>query len=1221
MTSIFDVTKNTDTHTGSGVSDTFIVAGPTTDLSSADTLDGVASADRLQFLTAGTVVDDQFTNLTSIEQIYLLAKSGGYNLTLGAEATQSGINLIDSTAVGGTVKVDASALLNPLTFYAGKGANTLLGTVGSDLIVMDASGFSSSDKITGGGFGDHDRIALTGKVTVADGAFANVNGVESLAVGYHSLGAISPAKVTLGALSEKAGLNEINNDFGGQMTVDAGTRTIGVTYFGNAEQDIFIGSAGIDTFEGNDGDDSYRVKTGFLTSADAIHGGQGMDEIRLLDAGTLLDSALGQVTGVERLTLDGTGKQSLTLGTEAQQGGIQEIDAGKVTGGVVLSTAAMTTGVKVTLGTGADALILGGKAGVSNDVYVQSAKLTTADQISGVAAATDMLHFTDAVKLTDAYFAGLKGGNILNIDSLALDSHAKGQSIVAGQNFGAFVAQNALFSLIATSDDSKSSCTFDFSAYAGPAIAIGGTVGSDVFIEGSSGIAYIAAASTSADGTYGGDTIKFASQFLDGLHAVIGTAGATDTLVVTDNATAVIDTDFSGISSVETLQLGAAKTGAYDVTVGTKAKAAGITTVDTSLAGTDVKVTSTGFTAPLTIIAGAKSSHFTDGAGAATFVFAPKNLDAADVLVGGTGIDSLQLSGSGAVAAAAFSQVSGVEKLILSGAGNTVALTDAITFNADTSIAFNGHALDFMVVGGKGNDNVDLSQITKTDYLGILAGAGNDKLTGSAGKDTWFFFLNPGDLTSADQIKGGPQGDEVVVCAGTYKADVFKGMSRINEFTVDDQAHPTLGSVITVDNNAVQQTLGGDLTITIIGTGSDRVDAAAVTDPTKRVDINSGGGNDVLIGPAGGGHFVFNDDGTGGFLLDANDKVVGGSTGHGIITLEDATGTGVTLNDADLGGVSNISQIDLSSSGHVTLNFGGKASAAGIAFIDGTSAADFTLNAGGTTQSLTVLMSDGADIANLGSGDDTFKFAYSLGGKLSSADHIDGGGGRDTLFFFLDATVTDVDLTNVTHVEAIKLLGFSGGAGSSFTLGAEAEESGIDTVDAGAATAAVSVDAAAMGSAVTLLGSDFADTLKGSSAWDTLVGGYGKDTLTGGFGGDQFKIESAADSRQMPGGSVALADFITDFNINQLDTIHLEGLGLNSSSVTERAAGPFVTATTSNFFGGNDIAVQSDNVSETRLYADVNHNGTFDVGTDVMVRLVGANQAHDLATNPILIVT
>jgi Ca2+-binding RTX toxin-like protein len=166
----------------------------------------------------------------------------------------------------------------------------------------------------------------------------------------------------------------------------------------------------------------------------------------------------------------------------------------------------------------------------------------------------------------------------------------------------------------------------------------------------------------------------------------------------------------------------------------------------------------------------------------------------------------------------------------------------------------------------------------------------------------------------------------------------------------------------------------------------------------------------------------------------------------------------------------------------------------------------------------------------------------------------------------------------------------------------------------------VTIDAAAMGTAVTLLGGGSGDTLKGGSGWDILDGGYGKDSLTGGLGGDQFKIHSAADSRQMPGGSVSRADLITDFNINQLDTIHLEGLGLASASITERLQGTFVTASTANFFGGNDIAVQYDGTGETRLYADADHNGVFDVGTDVMVRLVG-NHAHELAQNSILIVS
>src|SRR3982750_4825395 len=107
MTNVFNVTKNTDAFTGGAASDIFIVAGPTSDLSSADTLNGVTASDILQFMTAGTIGDAQFTNVASIEEILLSAKSGSYNLVLGSEASASGGNFIDAQAAGGAVSVNA----------------------------------------------------------------------------------------------------------------------------------------------------------------------------------------------------------------------------------------------------------------------------------------------------------------------------------------------------------------------------------------------------------------------------------------------------------------------------------------------------------------------------------------------------------------------------------------------------------------------------------------------------------------------------------------------------------------------------------------------------------------------------------------------------------------------------------------------------------------------------------------------------------------------------------------------------------------------------------------------------------------------------------------------------------------------------------------------------------------------------------------------------------
>jgi Ca2+-binding RTX toxin-like protein len=1218
---LFNVTKNTDNLTGLVASDTFEVAGPTSDLSSSDTIDGVGQGNSLLFDTAGAVTDAQLTHVSNVQRIDLAAKSGSYTLTLGSAATASGISYIDAGSSGANVTLDASQLLNPLGFVASKANNIITGTVGNDTVTIEGATFTASDKIDGGGFGDHDTIVIEGKQLIADSAFTNVHNVEALTLGDYDYGSSDPAagKVTLGLLSQKAGITEVWDYLGAEGTsLDAGARTQGVVFHGGQGPDIFIGSAGNDTFQGSAGNDSYRVKVANLSAGDDIDGGNGRDEIRILDAGTLLDNALGQVTNVERLAFDGTGKQDVTLGAQAQEAGLVEVDAGKVTGGFALHAGAMTSGLAVTMGSGADTIDLGGKLGVTNDIFVQSAKLTAADHISGVAAANDVLHFTDAVKLTDAYFAGVKSGNVTGVDILGLDNAGKGQTLVAGANFAGFVQHSGLAAILASTDEAATGFTFDFSGYSGTALVIEGSAGSDTFIEGAANSAYVA---SSAAVAHGGDTVQAASQYFDGQRVLIGNQSFSDTILIADDKNTVVDADFAQISDFDVLKLAAAPTGSYSVTLGNTAKGAGITTVDAALTANAVSVNSTAFNKALTVIAGAGNDTFTDGAAAATFVFAPKSLTAADVVTGGGGIDSLQFSAAGAVAAASFTGVTGIERIVLSAAGNAVVLSNSVATGGETAVSYDGHTVDFLVVGDKGNDTIDLSQVTGSGEFGVIGGAGADKLIAAQGGSTHFFFMNGGDLAATDKITGAVSGgSEVIVGAGIYGPDAFKGMTHITRFTIDDQAHSGLGSTITLDNHAVTQS-GNSLDVRLVGTGDDRVDASAVTDLGVSVVIEAGGGNDTLIGSAGGGRFVFDDDGSGGFLLDSNDTVKGGGD-QGFLFLRDQSGTGAVLNDGDLAGVTGIAALSLQSAGQVTVNYGAHAAAAGIGWIDGEGLGSLKLAAGATTHALEVLVSTGHDQITLGSGDDIIEINGYAGATLTAADTINGGAGSNTLSLTDGTTLVDADLTHVSNIQQIIVSGdyYSSAAGAKLTLASAADAAGIARVDAHDQSAAVTIDASAMTNAVTLVGSGYGDILAGGSGSDAIDGGYGGDKLTGGLGADAFFIKSAADSRQMPGNSLALADQITDFSLAQLDTIHLEGLGLASDTITERAQGALVSTSTANFFGGNDIALQFDGNNETRLYGDVNHNGTYDVGIDVMVRLVG-NHAHELATNDILIVS
>ena len=78
-----------------------------------------------------------------------------------------------------------------------------------------------------------------------------------------------------------------------------------------------------------------------------------------------------------------------------------------------------------------------------------------------------------------------------------------------------------------------------------------------------------------------------------------------------------------------------------------------------------------------------------------------------------------------------------------------------------------------------------------------------------------------------------------------------------------------------------------------------------------------------------------------------------------------------------------------------------------------------------------------------GAGDDNIT---TVGGRLTDADTIDGGGGTDTITLSADsATIVDADFTNIENVE-----GFTTADGANnVTLGTKADDSGLATITTG----------------------------------------------------------------------------------------------------------------------------------------------------------------------------
>ncbi len=467
----FTLTAGADTLTaavGDDVDD-LILAPTMATLAAGDTIDAGTGTDQIALVGGGTLFDNQLAGTSSVEALWLASPAKGYALLLGEEAEAAGIIYVNAFDVGAGVAVGAAGMTQGLLFDTGAGNNTFVGGIGADTVFVTSTLLTAGDKITGGGFGadggqfqgfvtgSNDVLAVYDRAALTDAAFANVNGIEQITIrqGGTPLDYIGQ-KITLGKLSDAAGIVSVVGDNDYALTVDAGARSKGLSVTGSTGDDVFVGTGGDDLYQSGLGNDSYRVKLSAWDSADRYDGGQGSDEIRILADGKAADAVVDddfqQFTSVERLVFDAVGKQDVTLAGFADLSGLALVDAGKVSAGLTLDATDMANGLSVIAGTGADKIEFGDSG--DRAIYIKSSALTAADTIDGGSQDTDetSLHFIDAVKLTDANFAGLNT-KITQVSILDLDSDAAGQSLIAGTNFAAFVATAGLIEIDATSEN------------------------------------------------------------------------------------------------------------------------------------------------------------------------------------------------------------------------------------------------------------------------------------------------------------------------------------------------------------------------------------------------------------------------------------------------------------------------------------------------------------------------------------------------------------------------------------------------------------------------------------------------------------------------------------------------------------------------------------------------------------------------------------------------
>jgi Ca2+-binding RTX toxin-like protein len=598
--------------------------------------------------------------------------------------------------------------------------------------------------------------------------------------------------------------------------------------------------------------------------------------------------------------------------------------------------------------------------------------------------------------------------------------------------------------------------------------------------------------------------------------------------------------------------------------------------------------------------------------------------------------------------------------------------------------------------GGTGNDTL----LGGTGNDRLIAGIGNDSMYGGAGTDTAVFSGQMSSYTITTTANGfvvqGADGRDFVssdveflsFTNGTIStantafnlttaANVFTGGAGLNTFngTVNSNGGSTFNAGDILDGSSGS----GDtliLTITgnsggalVSGTKISNIETVEVAnhEATGIVELDatqwSGVKSIILDGSDALSATIFSNLGTiadatmangeGSLELNYKASLLSGGNDTQKLTVTNATGgtfsvTGGTAETLNISAQAVASELAISAgNNHETINISGDQNlvldVAGLVTLT-------ELNASGMTAgSLDVSGLAASDIAITGSGQtDAFVFA---GDTVDGNDTINGGNGIDLLGFDGGTTLTDNDLAHVTSIEELAV---AGNTASTIGLGANAQTSGISTIQsygdsdlsvtvAAAFTHALNiyldakidplhaspadgtdtVDASASASAITVsaLAShiNINDTLKGGTGLqDTLIltADGGATDLTNVSGFEKITVLAGATGTESANISVNSATVVGSLKTLTVDASALTGVGATLSF-----DGSAETATVGRFNvtgGANNDQIIGGNGADTLIGGAGNDLINGGAGNDSLVGGAGNDHIDALSGDKII---
>jgi S-layer protein len=714
----------------------------------------------------------------------------------------------------------------------------------------------------------------------------------------------------------------VTNSGSGAVTLGATNTTdgliAGATFTGGSGVDTVSFPATTKASTMGAGNDVAYFNVSALGAAGSVDLGDGIDTVGLTFANAVTASSTeifeSAVTNFEALTLKTTAAGTINV---ANLNSVPAVSLeGALTHAIALSglpeaatitqkstnTSGLTFSLADATGT-ADSLnlVLSNAAttafGSSTAASIETINITSTDS-SPLAADQTAVHTATlvAANATSIKVTGNAGLNLTSAGSTAVTS-MDASEVTGATSIVTYTSANVT---AGATPVIKGGAAPDVLTGAALAETIEGGAGNDT-IEGNAGV-------DTLTGGAGNDTFNFLTAELLGTDIVSGGDG-TDVIGVTDatNATNVVDADFTNMTSVETLTLGANL--AHTLVMGASSLAAGIVTVTAAGSGTNSmtvgaghagSVSLTGGTGAdtflvsgvpagntVTISGGAGANDYTIGAatdiitgGAAVdtiTVTAPASLASSDVIAGAGGTDIMTFGATATITDSQFTGVSSIETI------NTA--------NAVTTLTLAGQATEAGIATVNLGDVADGSQNTldvsaKTTATAINGGSGSDVITGSAQVETLDFRATANTGTGVDTFifgaSGALNGTDVLGAEGTtydqgtlqLDFSAFHSGLTLNATVVQDNHTADINmtnSIVKLDDNN-----GGIDTVD----GEDEV-AALIQGIGDALHLNSGGKGVVIAGSDGGsvnlsGIFFVDDtlDGVNGNISTADVKKV-----------------------------------------------------------------------------------------------------------------------------------------------------------------------------------------------------------------------------------------------------------------------------------------------------------------------------------------------------------